>query len=139
MENLPISKNRMSGSLYETLYLSRDMAKDSYQNFIRTEHILSGLVNCSGTNIIKEFLEIYGISKREIEQRIELAIPFPTSFKIDCKPEFNPRCREVLNYAGDESELTNYSKIGTGHLLLGLIREPKGLAGELLRDAFNLD
>ncbi len=139
MENLPISKNRMSGSLYETLYLSRDSAKESYQDFIRTEHLLGGLVNCSGTNIIKEFLELYGICKSEISQRIELAAPSPISFKINCKPDFNPRCKQVLNYAENESEFTNYPKVGTGHLLLGLIREPIGLAGELLRDTFSLE
>ena len=33
----------------------------------------------------------------------------------------------------------NYEKLGTGHLLLGLIREPQGLAGELLRDNFSLE
>ena len=139
MENLHIPRNRMSGSLYETLYLAKEIARDSYQEFIRTEHLLSGLVNCRRTNVIKEFLEVYKINKREIEQRIELAIPFPISFKINCKPEFNPRTKSVLNYAENESELMTREKIGTGHLLLGLIREPNGLAGELLRDNFSLE
>ena len=33
----------------------------------------------------------------------------------------------------------NYQKIGTGHLLLGLIREPSGFAGELLRDNLGME
>ena len=139
MKNLPISKNRMSGSLYETLYLAREEAKASCQDFVRTENLLSGLVNCRGTNIIKEFLELYRIDKSEIEQRIELAVPFPDTYRINCKPEFNLRTKEVLNYAENESKNMNYEKLGTGHLLLGLIKEPQGLAGELLRDNFSLE
>ena len=85
----------MSGSLCETLSLAREEAKDSCQDFVRTENLLSGLVNCRGTNIIKEFLELYRIDKSEIEQRIELAVPFPDTYRINCKPEFNLRTKEV--------------------------------------------
>jgi|TARA_Y100000310_G_scaffold340674_1_gene437276 ATP-dependent Clp protease ATP-binding subunit ClpA len=139
MESLPIAKSKMTGSLCETLYLAKEEARTNYQEFVRTEHLLAGLINCRGTNIINEFLDIYRIDKLEILDRIELIIPGPSSFKFDSRPEFNPRTKQSLNYAEDESANMNYQKIGTGHLLLGLIREPSGFAGELLRDNLGME
>ncbi|HEY7200202.1 MAG TPA: Clp protease N-terminal domain-containing protein [Candidatus Dormibacteraeota bacterium] len=45
---------------------------------------------------------------------------------------FTERAKKVLGLAQREAELTQHSYIGTEHLLLALIREANGLAGQVL-------
>jgi len=47
---------------------------------------------------------------------------------------FTDRARRVLRFAHQEAERLHHSEIGTEHLLLGLLRESGGVAGDVLRD-----
>jgi ATP-dependent Clp protease ATP-binding subunit ClpC len=46
---------------------------------------------------------------------------------------FTPEARQVIVLAEDEARGLGHTQIGTEHLLLGLIAEPDGSAGRLLR------
>jgi ATP-dependent Clp protease ATP-binding subunit ClpC len=46
---------------------------------------------------------------------------------------FSQHARQVLSYAQEEAEYFQQNYIGTEHLLVGLVREDKGLAGKTLR------
>ncbi|GGG28963.1 negative regulator of genetic competence ClpC/MecB [Lysinibacillus alkalisoli] len=48
---------------------------------------------------------------------------------------FTERANQVLNYAQDEARRFKSSKIGTEHLLLGLVREGEGIAAKALAAA----
>jgi ATP-dependent Clp protease ATP-binding subunit ClpC len=43
-------------------------------------------------------------------------------------------CKNALAFAAEESERMNAESIETDHLLLGLLREEKSLAAQLLRE-----
>jgi len=43
-------------------------------------------------------------------------------------------CKRVLAYAAEEAERLSHKHIGTEHLLLGLLRERKVLAAEILHE-----
>ncbi len=47
---------------------------------------------------------------------------------------FTQRARRVLSLAHEEAERLHHNYIGTEHLLLGLIKEEGGVAGQVLRD-----
>ena len=47
---------------------------------------------------------------------------------------FTPRARRVLKLAQDEAEALRHPEIGTEHLLLGLLREGRGLGAIALRE-----
>ena len=51
---------------------------------------------------------------------------------------FTERAKKVLTLAQEEAERSHHSYIGTEHLVLGLIREDKGLAAIVLRN-FGID
>lgn len=53
--------------------------------------------------------------------------------------EFNNSAKNVLKYAQDEAVRFKHSVLGTEHILLGLIIEKDGLAGEILRRKLNID
>ncbi len=52
------------------------------------------------------------------------------SSKLD---RFTQRARRVLALAQEEAERLNHAYIGTEHLLLGLVKEENGIAGQVLR------
>ncbi|MEZ4870493.1 MAG: Clp protease N-terminal domain-containing protein [Caldilineaceae bacterium] len=56
----------------------------------------------------------------------------------DTKPQFTKRVQSALQIAKAEAQRLNHNYIGTEHLLLGLIKEEKGVAAQVLRD-LNLD
>ena len=47
---------------------------------------------------------------------------------------FTQRARRVLSLAHQEAERMRHNYIGTEHLLLGLMREDGGIAGQVFRD-----
>ncbi|MEA3345109.1 MAG: ATP-dependent Clp protease ATP-binding subunit [Chloroflexota bacterium] len=47
---------------------------------------------------------------------------------------FTKKARQALLFAQEEAHSLNHSYIGTEHLLLGLMQEKKGIAGEVLRE-----
>ncbi len=48
---------------------------------------------------------------------------------------FTDRARSIIELAGDEATRLGDSDVGTVHVLLGMIREHKGIAGHVLADA----
>src|SRR5919106_764953 len=48
---------------------------------------------------------------------------------------FTDRVRKVLQMAREEAARLHHSYVGTEHLLLGLLREEKGIAAQVLTDA----
>ena len=52
---------------------------------------------------------------------------------------FNNAANNVLKYAQEEAVRLKHSVLGTEHILLGLIMEKEGLAGEILRKKVSLD
>ena len=47
---------------------------------------------------------------------------------------FTQHARHVLAIAVEEAERLDQRTVGTGHLLIGLLREPEGLAAQMLAD-----
>ncbi len=48
--------------------------------------------------------------------------------------KFTEHARKVLQYAQEEAQRFQHNYIGTEHLLLGLVREPEGVAAKVLAD-----
>ena len=46
--------------------------------------------------------------------------------------KFSERARRVLSLAQEEAKRFEHSYIGTEHLLLGLVKEPDGVAAKVL-------
>src|SRR5437870_13553454 len=66
--------------------------------------------------------------RREIEGRTLLRERIPTSVELPLAPE----TKRVLAYSHVESDRLQHRHIGTEHLLLGLLREERSMAAEIL-------
>jgi len=99
-------------------------------SFIGTEHILLGLIS-EGDGLAAQTLASLQISlegaRKKVEETIDMAGTPPSG-----SPPFTPRAKKVLELSLREAIQLNQSYIGTEHLLLGLVREGKGVAANIL-------
>jgi ATP-dependent Clp protease ATP-binding subunit ClpC len=98
---------------------------------IEPEHLLLGLMRedktLTGRFFPRAQISIEAIRK-EIEGRTLLREKISTSVELPLAPE----TKRVLAYAHEESDRLQHRHIGTEHLLLGLLREERSMAAEIL-------
>ncbi len=98
---------------------------------IEPEHLLLGLMRedktLTGRFFPRAQVSIESIRK-EIENRTLLREKISTSVELPLAPE----TKRVLAYAHEESDRLQHRHIGTEHLLLGLLREERSMAAEIL-------
>src|SRR5437899_6290259 len=98
---------------------------------IEPEHLLLGLMREDKTLAGRFFprAQITVESSRgELEGRTVLRERIPTSVELTLAPE----TKRVLHFSQDESDRLQHRHIGTEHLLLGLLREERSMAAEIL-------
>ena len=99
---------------------------------ISPEHILLGLMREDKT-ISTRFLPFRNALtvdavRREVEERIVLRDRIPQSAELHLAPE----TKKILFYANEESRHLKSRNIGPEHLLLGIVREERSIAAEIL-------
>src|SRR5216110_1208791 len=98
---------------------------------IEPEHLLLGLMRedktLTGRFFPRAQITIEAI-RREIEGRTLLRERIPTSVELPLAPE----TKRVLHFSHDESDRLQHRHIGTEHLLLGLLREERSMAAQIL-------
>ncbi len=114
------------------IFFARYEASQFGSTTIETEHLLLGLIR-EDKNLTNRFLRnqssIESIRK-EIEGRTTIREKVSTSIDLPLSNE----CKRILAYAAEEAERLNHRHIGTEHLLLGILREEKCVAGEILHE-----
>src|SRR6266850_2546629 len=98
---------------------------------IEPEHLLLGLMRedktLTGRFFPRAQITIESM-RREIEGRTLLRERIPTSVELPLAPE----TKRVLHYSHEESDRLQHRHIGTEHLLLGLLREERSMAAQIL-------
>jgi uncharacterized protein (TIGR02246 family) len=113
------------------IFFARYEASQYGSRYIETEHLLLGLLR-EDHALANRFLRGSGAIesyRRDIEARIEERERISTSIEVPVSQE----CRRILNFAAEEADRLDHRHIGTEHLLLGILREEKCLAAELIR------
>lgn len=115
----------------EVLQLAKKAAKKFHQSYIGTEHLLLGLVSES-TGVASKVLFDNGVEAAQIADMIkDLLVPDSVTLLAE-RNEFSPRAQMVLDEAQRQADRFNANKIGTEHILLGLLREGDSVAIRLL-------
>jgi ATP-dependent Clp protease ATP-binding subunit ClpC len=99
---------------------------------IEVEHLLLGLLReykALGNQILPPPNAAESIRKQieghtPIRQKISTSVDLPLS----------DECKRVLVYAAEEAERMDHKHIGTEHLLMGLLREEKCFAAQVLHE-----
>jgi ATP-dependent Clp protease ATP-binding subunit ClpC len=124
----------------KVLAMAREEAARLHHEYVGTEHILLGLIR-EGEGVAAAVLNNLSVDLDEIQQKIEETVKKGKSAQTT-GPDlpYTSRAKKVLELAMSEARELNHSYVGTEHLLLGLLREEKGIAAQVLTDAgVNLD
>jgi ATP-dependent Clp protease ATP-binding subunit ClpC len=119
----------------KVLQMAREEAARLHHEYVGTEHILLGLIR-EGEGVAAAVLTNLSVDLDEIQQKIEETVkkgkaPAPEGPDLP----YTSRAKKVLELAMSEARELNHSYVGTEHLLLGLLREEKGIAAQVLGDA----
>ncbi|MCZ6857239.1 MAG: AAA family ATPase, partial [Gemmatimonadetes bacterium] len=119
----------------KVLQMAREEAARLHHEYVGTEHILLGLIR-EGEGVAAAVLTNLNVDLDEIQQKIEETVKkgkAPAASGPDLP--YTSRAKKVLELAMSEARELNHSYVGTEHLLLGLLREEKGIAAQVLTDA----
>jgi ATP-dependent Clp protease ATP-binding subunit ClpC len=143
-------------STRRALAAAREEASRLHHNVVGTEHILLGLVReDQGPTVAISVLRNLDIDTDDIIHRVESAVK--TDDERSSRPDvahmsrakkgllswlwitgafpYTSRARKAFELAMSEARELNHNYVGTEHLLLGLLREEKGIAAQVLTDA----
>jgi len=124
----------------KVLAMAREEAARLHHEYVGTEHILLGLIR-EGEGVAATVLQSLSVELDDIQQKIEETVKKGKAGQTT-GPDlpYTSRAKKVLELAMSEARELNHSYVGTEHLLLGLLREEKGIAAQVLTDAgVNLD
>jgi hypothetical protein len=113
------------------LQMARDEAARLRHEYVGTEHILLGLIR-EGEGVAAAVLTNLNVDLQDVVRRIEETVKRGKMEAPDPDLPYTSRAKKVLEFAMSEARELNHSYIGTEHLLLGLLREEKGLAAQAL-------
>src|SRR6201994_2728725 len=143
-ESLPTAKplwgSFSRGNMFErytekarrVIFFARYEASQFGSPYIETEHLLLGLLRedkALANRFLRSHAAVESIRK-QIEGHTTIREKVSTSVDLPLSHE----CKRVLAYGAEEAERLNHKHIGTEHLLLGLLREEKCFAAEILHE-----
>jgi hypothetical protein len=121
---------RFTDQARRVVVLAQEEARRLKHNYIGTEHILLGLIREDG-GVAADVLEELDIGLEAVRQQVETIIGVGKGEPRGHIP-FTPRAKKVLEISLRESISLGNDYIGAEHILLGLMREKDGVAGQVL-------
>jgi ATP-dependent Clp protease ATP-binding subunit ClpA len=113
------------------LAMARTEAVECRHEYVGTEHILLGILR-EGEGVASTALVNLGIKPQRLRETIVEVMVAGTNQHVGPDLPYTSRGKKVLELAMSEARQFGHSYVGTEHLLLGLIREEKGIAGQIL-------
>lgn len=123
--------NRLTNDAKAVLQYAQEAAQKFHHDYVRTEHILLGLVlNTDG--IAGMLLNQLGLTPenvtRAIEQHVGWGQDSPTKLRL------TPRTKRAMELAVREANRLEQNYVGTEHMLAGILEEGSGMAVQILED-----
>src|SRR5215813_3309976 len=113
------------------IFFARYEASQFGAQAIEAEHILLGLLR-EDKQLSHKFFRTPHSTVESIRKEIEGRTILREKVSASVDLPLSASAKRVLSYAADESERLGHRHIGTEHLLLGILREDKSTAAEIL-------
>ena len=133
----PEAQRRPSADMFErytetarrVIFFARYEVSQSGGMTIESEHLLLGLLR-EGGSVVARFVRDATVAdlRNEITSRMTVKEKVDTSVDLPLSNE----CKRILAYSAEEAERLNSANIGPEHLLLGMLREEKSMAAQVL-------
>jgi ATP-dependent Clp protease ATP-binding subunit ClpA len=121
---------RFTNQARRVVVLAQEESRNLNHNYIGTEHLVLGLLH-EGQGTGARALESAGITLEAVRREVEARVGRGSEQQSGHIP-FTPRAKKSLEMSLRESLALGQSYIGTGHILLGLIRKGDGVGVEIL-------
>jgi ATP-dependent Clp protease ATP-binding subunit ClpA len=122
---------RFTNPARHVVVLAQEEARQLQHNYIGTEHVFLGLLG-EPRGVACQALERFGITRDGAREEVKAMIGLGKHQPTGHIP-FTPRAKKSLELALREALQLHHGYIGTEHILLGLIKEEKGVAGQIMR------
>lgn len=116
----------------EVFVHARDEARGLGHEYIGTEHLLLALLKTTepiGVEVLRQLAVDRDAVRRMIEAIVKRGRGAPPG-----ELPFTSRGKKSLELAMQACRELRHSNVGTDHLLLGLVREAKGIGGQVLME-----
>ena len=114
------------------IFFARYEASQFGLPYIESEHMLLGLLR-EDKALTNRFLRSHA-SVESIRKQIENHTVIHEKVSTSADLPLSNECKRVMSYATEEAERLGHKHIGTEHLLLGLLREEKCFAAQMLQE-----
>jgi ATP-dependent Clp protease ATP-binding subunit ClpA len=122
--------DNLTGRARSVLRLAREEAQGFNHNYVGTEHLLLGLIR-EGDGLGAQVLRGLGVELERVRRAVEFIIGRGDRMVLG-EVGLTPRAKRVVALAQDEAARMGEPRVGTDHLLLGLVREGEGIAAGVL-------
>jgi len=122
---------RFTDRARKVMQLANHEAQRFNHEYIGTEHILLGLIK-EGSGVAVNVLKNLDVDLRKIRLEVEKLVQSSPDMVTLGKLPQTPWAKKVIEYSVEESRNLNDNHVGTEHILLGLLREQKGVAAQVL-------
>jgi ATP-dependent Clp protease ATP-binding subunit ClpC len=119
---------------------AREEAARRKHEHVGTEHLLLALLadsdrdGGSGRSMAGVVLDVLGVDRRKMSEVLDATILRGQRATADDQLTYTSRAKGVLELAMAEARVAKATTVDTQHLLLGLVREDRGIAAEVLLD-----
>src|SRR5215216_3249062 len=124
--------NRLNDQAKHVMSMAADEARALNHHYVGTEHILLGL--CRQGSSIGDVLHRLGLTADVVRTEIEKLIQRGERGQDVENLPLTPRAKRVIQMASEEAAVLSLPHVGPEQLLVGLVREPDGVAGLVLRN-----
>lgn len=117
----------------QVIKLAKKEAQRLNHNYLGTEHVLLGLLKLGqgiAVNVLRNFNLDYDIVRAEVER----LVGFGPEIQVYGDPALTGKVKKAFEFANDEASSLNHNYVGTEHLLLALLRQPDGVAAQVLEN-----
>jgi len=115
----------------KVLAMAREEAVRLQHDYVGTEHILLGLIR-EGEGVAAAVLMNLSVDLDQVQERTEEQVRKGKGGATMGELPYTSRAKKVLEFSVAEAREMSHSYVGTEHLLLGLLREEKGVAAQVL-------
>ena len=128
--------DRLRGVLGE----AREEAARLRHEHVGTEHLLLALLHDSkrnddgATSAAGIALDLLAVDREKLREVLEQTVLRGRPKRVEEQLSYTSRARAVLELAMAEARMARAGTVDTQHLLLGLVREERGIAAQVLLD-----
>jgi ATP-dependent Clp protease ATP-binding subunit ClpC len=123
---------RYTETARRVIFFARYVASQVGSPYIESDHLLMGLLVADQGLAARFFGSPW--AAEEIWKRVEQNTPMRESISVSKDLPLANECKRVMAYGWEEAFRLSDKHIGSEHLLLGLFREEKCLAAQILRE-----